>query len=176
MKQENIRSTFDENAEKLSAELKKLILNGKRTISTAESCTGGLVAKIITDIPGSSEYFKGGVVSYTNEIKMAYLGVMEQTLAKFTAVSEQTAMEMAEGIRNGMKTDFGLSVTGYAGPGGATDEIPVGTVYMAISSSEKTQVWCKIFPGDRISVRNQAALFILEKLRDRLIAKLAVSN
>ncbi|MBO4556587.1 MAG: CinA family protein [Elusimicrobiales bacterium] len=157
-------------AEKISEELKPLMLAGKHTASTAESCTGGLVARLFTEIPGSSEYYMGGVVSYTNEIKMAYLGVRSDTLEKYTAVSAQTAEEMACGVRNGMKTDFGLSVTGIAGPGGATEENPVGSVYFGLSSTKGTQTFHKIFPGGRSAVRAQAALFILEKLKEAIIS------
>ena len=155
-------------AKSVSAEIKPLMLAGKFTASAAESCTGGMVSALITEIPGSSEYFKGGVVSYTNEIKKAFLCVKKETLDKYTAVSEQTAREMAEGIRKGMKSTFGLSITGLAGPGGASPGIPVGTVYMGLSSPQGTQVFHKVFGGDRASVRAQAALFILQKLKETL--------
>ena len=161
-----------EKAEKISLALKEIMTKTGKSVSTAESCTGGLVARIITEVPGSSEYFKGGVVSYTNEIKMKFLNVRQSTLDRFTEVSAQTAAEMADGIRRGMDTSFGLSVTGVAGPGGATGENPVGSVYMAIASdSEETKVYHKIFPGNRAAVRAGAACFIISALFDILKAR-----
>lgn len=160
--------TILEKAEKIAFELKELMLKGNYSAATAESCTGGLVARLFTEVPGSSEYYLGGVVSYTNKIKMEYLGVKAETLDKYTAVSSQTAKEMAEGIRNGMKSDFGLSVTGIAGPGGATGDNPLGTVYFGLASKQGTKIFHKVFPGSRAAVRAQAALFILEQLKAEL--------
>lgn len=108
------------------------------TISTAESCTGGLVAKSITDIAGASSVFFGGVVSYDNSVKENVLGVKNDTLKNFGAVSYQTAIEMAKGVRTLMKTDIGISTTGIAGPGGGSKEKPVGTVYIGFSFKEET--------------------------------------
>ncbi|MBQ9745032.1 MAG: CinA family protein [Clostridia bacterium] len=114
-----------------------LLLSKSLTISTAESCTGGLVAKSITDIGGCSEIYMGGVVAYSNDIKIRVLGVSPSTLDAYGAVSEQTAKEMAKGVRTLCKTDIGISTTGIAGPGGGTDEKPVGTVYVGISINEE---------------------------------------
>ena len=164
MTQEEIDKIL-EKAEETAFELKELMLRGKYSASTAESCTGGLVARLFTEVPGSSEYYLGGVVSYTNKVKMEYLGVKAETLDMYTAVSSQTAREMAEGIRNGMKSDFGLSVTGIAGPGGATADNPLGTVYFGLASKQGTEIFHKVFPGSRAAVRAQAALFILEQLK-----------
>ena len=102
------------------------------TVSAAESCTGGLVSKSITDIPGCSEIYPGGVCSYSNEMKMKWLGVKAETLQAHGAVSEETALEMAQGIRLATGADFGVSTTGVAGPGGGTPEKPVGLVYVAV--------------------------------------------
>ena len=110
------------------------------TLSCAESCTGGLIAKRITDIPGCSDVFAGGCVTYSNEVKMRLLGVREETLAAYGAVSEQTAKEMARGVRERLGTDIGVSATGIAGPGGGTPEKPVGTVYVGFSTKEGEQV------------------------------------
>ncbi|MBQ9783069.1 MAG: competence/damage-inducible protein A [Clostridia bacterium] len=110
------------------------------TLSCAESCTGGLIAKRITDIPGCSDVFAGGCVTYSNEVKMRLLGVREETLAAYGAVSEQTAKEMARGVRERLGTDIGVSATGIAGPGGGTPEKPVGTVYVGLSTKEGEQV------------------------------------
>ena len=114
-------------------------LKGKNlTISCAESCTGGLVAKTITDVNGCSAVFLGGVVSYANEIKENILGVKGETLKKHGAVSEFTAMEMADGVRRICNSDIGISTTGIAGPSGGTEEKPVGTVYVGFSYKDTT--------------------------------------
>lgn len=118
--------------------LVKLLLQKGKTISTAESCTGGLLSKMITDVSGSSEVFGFGVCTYANQAKMKLLGVKEETLKEFGAVSEQTAMQMADGIRNLSGSDIALSLTGIAGPGGGTDEKPVGLVYLGVSTKDKT--------------------------------------
>ncbi len=106
----------------------------KMTLAVAESCTGGLIAKRITDLSGASEVFLGGCVTYTNEIKQKLLGVKAETLAAHTAVSAEVAMEMARGVRERLGADIGISATGYAGPGGGDAENPVGTVYLGIST------------------------------------------
>lgn len=118
-----------------TAVVNKLLQKG-RTIATAESCTGGLVSERITQIPGSSEIFGCGICSYANDIKQRVLGVAEETLSKYGAVSEQTAQEMAEGVRRLAKSDIGISTTGIAGPGGGTSEKPIGLVYIGIDSKE----------------------------------------
>ena len=104
------------------------------TVSTAESCTGGLIAKKITDVSGASEVYMGSCVTYANEAKVKLVGVSEETLKKYGAVSEQTAKEMAKGVREALGTDIGISTTGIAGPDGGTPEKPVGTIYVGISS------------------------------------------
>lgn len=112
----------------------------KKTLAVAESCTGGLVAKRLTDIPGCSDVFSGGCVTYCDEAKMKLIGVREDTLAAHTAVSAEVAAEMARGVRLALGADIGLATTGYAGPGGGTEKDPVGTVYVAISTSEGERV------------------------------------
>ncbi len=118
--------------------LVKFLSEKGKTISTAESCTGGLLSKMITDVSGSSEVFGFGVCTYANEAKMKMLSVNQETLKEYGAVSEQTAMQMAQGIRNLSGSDIALSLTGIAGPGGGTDEKPVGLVYLGVSTKEKT--------------------------------------
>lgn len=125
------------------------------TISTAESCTGGLVASAITEISGSSEFFGMGVVTYANEAKMKLLGVKSDTLTAYGAVSEQTAKEMAEGILSLSKSDISISVTGIAGPTGGTPEKPVGLVYIGISGKFGTNSYENYFSGNRSQVRTQ---------------------
>lgn len=111
----------------------ELLRKRKMTLSTAESCTGGSVAARITSVSGSSDYFKGGVVAYSNEVKMNLLHVSADTLEKQGAVSEDTVIEMAKGAMNTLKTDCAISTSGIAGPGGGTKEKPVGTVWIAVA-------------------------------------------
>lgn len=133
----------------------------KSTISTAESCTGGLVGKYLTDLPGSSSFMRGGVISYDNEIKHEVLGVRAEDLATYGAVSETVAKQMAEGTRKLMKTTYGVSTTGIAGPGGATDTKPVGLVYIGIAGPDGTKVYKNEFIGDRQSIRESTAERVL---------------
>lgn len=129
------------------------LLKQKKTVACAESCTGGLIAKRITDIAGSSEIFGYGAVTYSNEAKMKLLSVSPETLKAYGAVSEQTAMEMANGVRALSGADIGVSATGIAGPGGGTDEKPVGLVYLGISSDKGTRAVKLLLKGSRDRVR-----------------------
>jgi nicotinamide-nucleotide amidase len=142
-----------------------LLLKNELQLSTAESCTGGYIAHLITSVPGSSRYFRGSIVSYSNEMKMEQLGVREETLEKHGAVSEQTVIEMAHGIIRATKTDIGLSVSGIAGPDGGTPEKPVGTIWLACTSGKKT-ISKKIRLGkDRIKNIESASIHALDLLR-----------
>lgn len=129
---------------------------GGLMLATAESCTGGLCAKRLTDVAGASQVFCGGVVSYTNDVKMRLLGVKEETLARFGAVSGETAREMAEGVRKATGADVAVSVTGVAGP--ASDEMGnvVGTVFIAFSSERETVSEKLQLSGDREKIREQS--------------------
>lgn len=118
---------------KLEEEIGELLKAKKLSLSTAESCTGGGVAALITSVPGSSEYFKGGIVAYSNEIKTALLYVSAETLKKHGAVSRETVTEMVKGAMNTLKTDCAVATSGVAGPGGGTPEKPVGTVWIAVA-------------------------------------------
>ncbi len=118
----------------------ELLKRQGKTLALAESCTGGYIAKRITDIPGSSSVFEYGIVSYSNEVKQRLLGVKSETLEKYTEISEQTAAEMAEGVRKLSGADFALSVTGISGPGGGSEDKPVGLAYIGFACAEKTQV------------------------------------
>lgn len=144
-----------------------------KTLAGAESCTGGLIASEITSVSGASAVFCGAVVSYTNQVKNQVLGVCQNTLDEFTAVSEEVAAQMAEGAARLMKTDFAYSVTGYAGPGGGTPDKPVGTVCFGFCSgfgtqNQKTKTATVHFEGDRNQVRVQAAIYVLKTLAEIL--------
>jgi nicotinamide-nucleotide amidase len=149
--------------------LGKLLRERKLTISMAESLTGGLVQHKLTQIPGSSHYFMGGVVSYSNQAKMELLGVKESSLKKYGAVSEQVAQEMAEGVRKRFGTDISISTTGIAGPTGATASKPVGLVYLALSAKDKLIAQKRLFIQDRNSVKQRSAQAALELARRYLL-------
>ena len=142
---------------------------GGYTIAVAESCTGGLIAERLTDVAGSSRYFLEGVVAYSNESKTRTIGVEPILLLEHGAVSAPVAEAMAEGIRKRAGTDFGLSVTGIAGPGGGTEEKPVGLVYIALASEVLTEHRKLRLPGDRQLIRWRASQAALDLLRRRLI-------
>lgn len=118
---------------KLEEEIGKLLIANNLSLSTAESCTGGGVAALITSVPGSSGYFKGGIVAYDNEVKKNLLGVSPETLSAYGAVSRETVIEMAKGAMDRLKTDCAIATSGIAGPGGGTLEKPVGTVWIAVA-------------------------------------------
>ena len=118
----------------------------KMTLSTAESCTGGGVAAAVTSVPGSSEYFKGGVVAYSNEVKMSLLHVSPATLERHGAVSRETVIEMAQGIRQLLHTDCAIATSGIAGPGGGTPVKPVGTIWIAVIC--KNEISTRMLTGD----------------------------
>ena len=140
------------------------------TISCAESCTGGLLTSTLTDVPGSSAYVMGSVVSYSNDVKSRILHVAEGTLAAHGAVSPETARAMAEGVRNLMQTDVGVGITGIAGPGGGSPEKPVGLVYIAVSTLGKTSVEKNVFSGVRAEIKraavNKALAMVQEMIRE----------
>ncbi len=138
------------------------------TIASAESCTGGLVAGRIINYPGASKVFVDGVVSYSNESKIKRLGVSEQTLEKYGAVSEQTAKEMADGIVKVLGADVGISTTGVAGPDGGTDEKPVGLVYIAVSVKGDTTVKKLNLKGSRNKIRDRVVTEVLTLLLNKL--------
>ncbi|MBR7094679.1 MAG: CinA family protein [Clostridia bacterium] len=128
-----------------------------KTLALAESCTGGAVASRLVSVPGASRVFLGGIVSYTDAVKHVALGVREETLAKNTAVSAPVAREMAEGARNRLSSDLAVSVTGLAGPGGGTEEIPVGRVFIGLATEEGSDALCLTLKGSRRRIRRKAA-------------------
>ena len=140
------------------------------TLSLAESCTGGLVAKLVTDVAGSSEYFLEGAVTYADAAKVRVLGVSPTLLAEYGAVSSETARAMATGMRNNSGSDLALAVTGIAGPGGGSAEKPVGTVFVALSTAAGCQAQGYRFSGSRDEIRTITAFMALDLLRRYLIS------
>lgn len=149
-------------ARALEEELVGLLLEKHLTISTAESCTGGMVASRLVNVPGVSECFREGIVTYSNKAKRKYLDVAKSTLKKYGAVSKETAKEMARGGMFAADSDICVAVTGIAGPDGGTDDKPVGLVYIGCSTADKTSTSRYLFAGDRFAVRAQAAEKALE--------------
>jgi PncC family amidohydrolase len=137
-------------------------------LATAESCTGGLVAHRITNVPGSSDYFLGGVVAYAYEAKVAQLGVSWETLKAYGAVSRETSLEMARGARHSLEADVAVSVTGIAGPGGGLPEKPVGTTWVGLSSAEGEWARRFVWDGDRAQNKGYSAEAALELVLDYL--------
>ena len=146
----------------------ELLTKKHMIISSAESCTGGLFAKLITDIAGSSAVLNESYVTYANEAKTRILGVREDTLEKYGAVSSQTVFEMAEGLYKVSKADVCVVFSGIAGPGGGTDEKPVGTVYSAICFKGKTTTYKLFFQGTRDEVRMASCFEMLKKIKELL--------
>ncbi len=150
----------------LAQNLVSLCLSKGISLCTAESCTGGMIAQTITAVPGSSAVFLGSLVTYDERMKQAWLSVSRETLSVFGAVSEPCAREMANGAQKASGADLALSVTGFAGPTGGTEENPVGTVYIGIKSRERTLVCKRRFSGDRDAVRLAATEEALGLLLD----------
>jgi PncC family amidohydrolase len=137
-------------------------------LAVAESCTGGLVGHRLTNVPGSSTYYMGSVTAYAYEAKVRLLGVRWGTLEKYGAVSKETVLEMACGVRRALAADIGVSVSGIAGPGGSTPDKPVGLVWIGLSAAGVDEAWKFIWPGDRLAVKEQSAEAALRLLVDYL--------
>jgi PncC family amidohydrolase len=154
--------------ESIKYTLGRLLKVSAKTLSTAESCTGGLIGDMLTDVPGSSNYYLGGIIAYSNDAKMALLGVPTEVLSSKGAVSAETAASMAQGARRAFGSNFALSCTGIAGPEGGTPEKPVGLVYIGLA--EEDSVWTKqyLINGSRREVKRQAAEKALEMLLEHL--------
>ncbi len=151
-------------ADSIEAQIIQYLDETKKTVATAESCSGGLIAHRLTNVPGSSGPFPGGLVAYSNDVKKALLSVPEETLSVYGAVSQQTAIAMAEGARAQFGTDYAVAVTGIAGPGGGTEEKPVGLVHMAVARAAATEACHHHFEGDREIIKlktSEAALALL---------------
>jgi nicotinamide-nucleotide amidase len=158
-------------SEALEVIVGKLLAEKKLTLSLAESCTGGLIGHRLTEAPGSSDYFRGGVVAYSNDAKEKFLNVHHETLSDFGAVSPETAIEMARGARRAFGADIGISVTGIAGPGGGLPGKPVGLVYISLSTNalERTEkfLWQKDRAGNKWD-SSEAALQMVKDYLDSL--------
>ncbi|MDR3574563.1 MAG: CinA family protein [Anaerolineaceae bacterium] len=159
----------------------KLIQRGLK-LAVAESCTGGLIGHRITNIPGSSEYYLGSVTAYAYEAKQRLLGVHPETLATYGAVSQETVLEMAEGIRRSLAADFplektvGLSVSGIAGPGGGMPGKPVGLVWVGLSTPDGDWAWHYLWSGSRIENKDDSAQAALQRLMDYLNGQIVPEN
>jgi PncC family amidohydrolase len=155
-------------SENLEYQAGVLLRNEGWTLAIAESCTGGLIGDLITNVPGSTEYFLGGVIAYANSVKEIFLGVRHETLVQYGAVSSETAKEMANGVRLALGADIGISVTGIAGPGGGTAFKPVGLVWIGISTVRGDQAFRYLFNGDRIENKRLSADQALKLLIENL--------
>lgn len=160
-----------EYSKSVELEVGKLLCENNLIVATAESCTGGLVSAKLISYPGISQVLNESFVTYSNEAKVKRLGVSEDTLDKYGAVSSQVAEEMAKGIAKVTNSNIGLSTTGIAGPTGGTEEKPVGLVYIGVCINGDVVVKKLNIAGDRDSVRNKAALSVLELLRTELYKK-----
>lgn len=154
----------------LTQQLAHLLLQSHLRLVTAESCTGGWIAKCCTDLPGSSAWFEGGIVSYSNAIKQNQLAVDSDTLQKYGAVSEATVREMVTGARYLFNADVALAVSGIAGPDGGSAEKPVGTVCFAWADSQNTLSETFIFDGDRDAIRHQAVFMAIQGLIQKILS------
>lgn len=146
----------------------KLLAEKKMTISSAESCTGGLFSALITNVSGASDIINEAFVTYANSAKMKYLGVKEETLEKYGAVSYETAFEMTEGLRARTGADVTVGITGIAGPGGGTKEKPVGLVYAGVCVNGKTEVIEMRHDGTREQVREKTCIEVLKNIKSRI--------
>ncbi len=164
-------SVYGTDEETLEGAVGRLLTARRRTLGVAESCTGGLLSHQLTNIPGSSRYFRGGIIAYHNAIKQELLGVPPQLLARVGAVSAPTAKAMAVGVRQAGRTDFGMALTGIAGPDGGTPAKPVGLVYLALADARGARAKCCRFLGDRLSIKTQATQAALDWLRRSLLRK-----
>jgi len=159
---------MDDSAQDLEEKVGELLSQRGLTLAVAESCTGGLLGHRITNVSGSSAYFEGGIISYSNEAKEAVLGVPREILIEYGAVSRQTALAMARGARRVLGTDLAVSVTGIAGPGGATAEKPVGLAYIALAAEAAELCDKHVWQGDRAANKEQSAEAALKLILEYL--------
>ena len=142
---------------KLEKTIGDYLRNKGWTLAVAESCTGGLISDRITNVPGSSDYFEGGMVTYSNESKARHLGIPLEYINKYGAVSPQVAKRMAQGVRKAFNTTFGLSTTGVAGPTGGTKRSPIGRVFIGLVNGRRTWVWKEDLKGNRREIKKKAS-------------------
>ena len=161
-------AVFTQEEENLESVVGGLLRKMGKTLATAESCTGGYIGKMLTDLPGSSDYYQGGIISYSNNLKNRHLNVSQAALDQWGAVSEQVAYQMAEGVRSWSGADLGLSVTGIAGPSGGNTEKPVGLVFLGLSDSLQTWVRKLVLNGTREAIRLRASRMALDWVRRHL--------
>ena len=154
--------------EKIEEAIVRILTKRKKSLALAESCTGGLIASQITNVPGASKKFLGGIVSYSNEAKQKFLGVRAKSLEQHGAVSDVVAKEMAEGARKRFGADFAVAVTGIAGPAGGTKNKPVGTVFIALADKSGTVVLRKLNALGRLGFKRATARQALELLKNRI--------
>jgi nicotinamide-nucleotide amidase len=147
----------------------RLLIEKKKTVSTAESCTGGMISSVLTDLPGSSAYFTQTAVTYSNEAKMKILGVPEQVLIDHGAVSEETVHHMAMGMRRLSGSDYAIAVSGIAGPTGGTEDKPVGLIYIGLADEDDFEVWRHVFGKDRDINRRRTVYHAINHLRMKLL-------
>jgi nicotinamide-nucleotide amidase len=162
-------AVFSTSGETIEEVAGRMLKESGKTLTIAESCTSGILGMLITRVPGSSDYFRGGVLCYSNDAKIKLCGVSPETLAKHGAVSAETAEALAGGVRSALASDIGISITGIAGPGGGSDEKPVGLVWFGLSDGINTESRHRIMPGDRESIRERSAYFALSLLRSFLM-------
>ena len=162
-------SVYGVDDETLAQVVGQLLREQHKTLAVAESCTGGLLGKELTDIAGSSDYFKCGWVVYSNQAKIDMLGVDAETITQYGAVSEQVARHLAERARHLGQADYGIGITGIAGPTGASEDKPVGLVYIAVAEGDNSSVKRHVFPGDREMVRLRTVNMALNMLRKKIL-------
>ncbi|MDX1741419.1 MAG: nicotinamide-nucleotide amidohydrolase family protein, partial [Rhodothermales bacterium] len=159
--------------DRLETVVGSLLAQQRRTVATAESCTGGAVASLLTDVPGASAYVVGGVVAYCNSVKQELLGIDDALLAEHGAVSEAVALEMARNVRSLTRADYGVSTTGILGPTGGTPDKPVGTVWVACADDASAEARLLRLGKERLKNKQRTVAATLDMLRRRLVATTA---
>lgn len=156
----------------ISREIQQFLYDSNKTLGTAESCTGGRIAEVIAAVPGASNYFKGGIIAYSNELKIRLLGVNSQIIEEQSAVCEEVAMQMAVGLCQTINCDYAITITGIAGPGGGTPTIPVGTIWIAYGSKDDMRTFKLTEDNGRdvnlANATNQALNLFLDFLKESL--------
>ncbi|MCF0222092.1 MAG: CinA family protein [Fibrobacter sp.] len=165
------QAELQDEIQKLARDIKDSLSKRGEMVATAESCTGGLVASHLVDIPGSSAVLAGGIVAYQNQVKQDLLGVPSEILDTVGAVSAETVEAMAQGARRQFHCEWAVATTGIAGPGGEEPGKPVGTVWMAVANSQKTEIFCENFTGNRTQIREKSVYKVLCKLYFEIITR-----